>query len=257
MRAWKHRIQNKITMTPIQKQIASLAAALFLGACGGGGGGGGSTAPVVSTETFQLRQAYTNDFNGTKSYPFTVSGSITAGAEIGTVTGSGTLTQSAVSATAFEGAAAQLKTRTITGNITVTTGSGSASQALTPGVTNYFANPAFDLVGYSSAGSYSVAVAPITVPAGARVGDSGTAGTINTYASAAKGAVLSTNELSWSLTADTATTAILNLMQIVKNPGGAITATQVDTYRLTPAGGSTPINSVATVLGSGALAFAY
>jgi hypothetical protein len=240
------------------KSFALLLSTLLLAACGGGGAPASApAAAVASTSTFALKQAYTNDFNDTKTYPFTVSGTVTSGGNTGTVTGNGTVVQSAVASTTFEGAAALVKTKTTSGSITVTVGATSATQALAPSLSGYFVSPTFDLVGYTSSGSYSFAVAPATVPATAKVGDSGTIGTFNSAPTSTKVPVVSTNAISWALGADTASTAILSLTQTIKNTGGVVTATQVDTYRLTPAGAVTPIKAVATLTGTGTLTFSY
>ena len=241
------------------KILSLVLSTLLLASCGGGGGGGPAapTGPVASTSTFQLKQAYTNDFNETKTFPFTVSGTLTAGGNTGTVTGSGTLASSAISNVTFEGAAALSKTRTTSGSITVTVGATSTSQVLAPTTSTTLVSPAFDLVGFTGASSYSVPAGPITFPVTAKVGDSGSIGTFNTFTSAAKVGVPTTNALSWALAADTASTAVLNLTQIMRNAGGVVTATQVDSYRLTPAGAVTPISAAATLPGAGTLTFTF
>lgn len=213
------------------KFVSLLLSSMLLAACGGGGGGGAPApaGPVASTSTFQLKQAYTNDFNETKTYTFAINGSITSGGNTGAVTGTGAITQGAVSNVTFDGAAAKSKAKTTSGSITVTVGVTSASQVLSPSISSTFVSPAFDLVGFTSASSYSVPVAATAIPATATVGASGTVGTFNTYASAAKGPILGTNVLTWALGADTASTAILTLTQTLKNTGGAVTSTQVET----------------------------
>ncbi len=241
------------------KLISLMLSTLLLAACGGGGGGGTAVpaGPVASTSTFQLKQAFTNDFFDTKTYPFTFGGTVTSGANTGTVTGNGTIAQSAISNVTFEGAAALCKTRTTSGSITVTVGASSTTQALTPSLSATYTTLATYLVGFTSATSYSITAAPVILPVAAKVGDAGTVGILTTYASAAKGPVQSINILSWALGADTASTAIFTLAQTIQNPGGIVTATQIDSYRLTPAGAVTPINAVATVAGAGTLTFTF
>lgn len=241
------------------KYLSVLLSSLILAACGGGGGGGAPApaTPVASTSTFQLKQAYTNDLNDTRTYSFTLSGTVTSGANTGTVTGNGSIARGAPTNVTFEGATALSKTITTTGTITVTVGASSASQALPPTISSTYVSPTFDLVGFTSAGAYSAPSGAVNFPTTARVGDSGTVGTFNTYASAARGPIQGTNVLSWSLGADTASTAILTLTQTIRNAGGIVTTMQVENYRLTPAGAVTPINAVATVTGVGTLTYTF
>lgn len=261
------------------KHLSLLLSSLLLVACGGGGGGGAPAGPVASTSAFALKQALANDFLDTSSYPFTPGGSLTIttasphSSTTGTVSGSGTVAQSAITNTTFEGVPAQTKTRTITGTLTVTVGAASASQPFPPSLSNIFASQTFDLLGsftpatvvsgVAIPASYLAAAAPVTLPAAANVGDAGLIGTFNTYGSAAKGAILSTTNLTYSLEADTATTAILKLTA-VNTASGVGSSTTVDTYRVTPAGAVTrlkretpfSVSSGGTTI-SGALTITY
>ena len=233
-----------------------LLSSLLLVACGGGGNGP-APAPIASTSTFQLKQAYTNDFNDTRTYAFTISGTVTSGGNTGSVSGNGSIARGPITNVTFEGAAALSKTSTTTGTVTVTVGASSASQTLPPTISSTYVSPTFDLVGFTSTSSYSVPSVAVNIPATARVGDSGTVGTFNTYLSSARGAIQGTNVLSWALGADTASTAILTLTQTIRNAGGIVTTTQVENYRLTPAGAVTPINVTATVSGVGTLTYTF
>ncbi len=235
------------------KHLSVLLSSVLLVACGGGGGGG----PVASTSTFQLKQAYTNDFNNTAPYNFSVSGVITVNGISGSLSGSGSVTQSPVSSTTFEGVPAQQKSKTVAGTITVTAGGIPASSALPTTIGTTFLSPGFDLVGFTSVGAYSVAAAPVTTPVTGRVGNSGTIGTFNTYASIARGLLLSTTVFTWTLSADTADTALFTLTQTVRNSSNAVLATQDEVFRVTPAGGATRISASSVVSGLGTLTFNY
>ena len=228
-----------------------LLSSLLLVACGGGGGGP-APAPVASTSTFQLKQAYANDFNDTLPYSYTITGVI-SGANIA---GNGSTTQSAVANTTFEGVTALQKSRTSSGSVVASGPGGTVNIPLAPSTETLFLSPAFNLLGYTSTGAYTVAAAPVTIPVTALVGNSGIIGNFNTFTSSAKLGVPATNLISWSLEPDTATTALMKLTQTIRSNTGVLTATAVDTFRVTPAGAVTRISQTA-VTANGTLTLTY
>lgn len=228
-----------------------LLSSLLLVACGGGGGGP-APAPVASTSTFQLKQAYANDFNDTQPYSYTITGVI-SGANIA---GNGSTTQSAVANTTFEGVAALQKSRTSSGSVVASGPGGTVNIPLAPSTETLFLSPAFNLLGYTSTGAHTVAAAPVTIPVTALVGNSGIIGNFNTFTSSAKLGVPATNLISWSLEPDTATTALMKLTQTIRSNTGVLTATAVDTFRVTPAGAVTRISQTA-VTANGTLTLTY
>lgn len=247
------------------KYITLLLSSLLLVACGGGGGGGGG--PVASTDPFSLKQAYANDFNDTAAHNYGISGNLLI--DIGgtpvpaTLSGNGSVTQIASSgAITFEGLPARAKTKTFVSNAFFTSGGITLPTVVTTtSVTTVFLNANNDLVGFASppsgtsTGSYSVPSGPVTIPTTAFVGSSGTIGTFNTFVDVSKRTPLGTNTISYALLADTASTAILNLTQVLAI-GGAAT-TQVDSYRLTPNGGVTRLKQTGTVTGIGTSILTY
>ena len=228
-----------------------LLSSLLLVACGGGGGGP-APAPVASTSTFQLKQAYANDFNDTLPYSYTITGVI-SGANIA---GNGSTTQSAVANTTFEGVTALQKSRTSSGSVVASGPGGTVNIPLAPSTETLFLSPTFNLLGYTSTGAYTVAAAPVTIPVTALVGNSGIIGNFNTFTSSAKLGVPATNLISWSLEPDTATTALMKLTQTIRSNTGVLTATAVDTFRVTPAGAVTRISQTA-VTANGTLTLTY
>lgn len=206
--------------------------AAFIAACGGGGGDSGlptPVPPVVSSETFQVKTAYINYFTDTSSHPFLVSGTA-AGFK---VTGSGTVTQSGVTNGTFEGAAVLQKTTLVTGSFVVNNTSYSLDASDTAYVdANYVAK------GWSGE-EYVVVVSVAVVPDTAKVNDTGLWHTSNRFDTSAKTTFLGTSQVSFALEADTATTALLKIIQIDKDTVGDIEMTATATFRVTPAGGLT------------------
>jgi hypothetical protein len=246
------------------KYTTLLLSSFLLVACGGGGGGGGG--PVASTDPFSLKQAYANDFNDTAAHNYGISGSLLidiGGTQVpATLSGNGSVTQIGLGAITFEGLPARAKTKTFVSNAFFTSGGITLPTVVTTtSVTTVFLNANNDLVGFASppsgtsTGSYSVPAGPVAIPVTAFVGSSGTIGTFNTYVDVSKTTLLGTNTISYAVLADTASTAILNLTQVLAI-GGAAT-TQVDSYRLTPSGGVTRIKQTGTVTGIGTSILTY
>ena len=225
------------------KYIVLTAFISMLAACGGGGGGGTPASP----ETFQLRQALANDFTDVKAYPFKLTGT-----SIGlAVTGSGTITQSAISATTFEGTSARQKVQTTSTSATVAGPSGPIVVPISASVETLIVDSASVPIGYTSASAYGVPLVPLAIPVTAKVGDTGTFGTITLFSSSAKSVSAGTLEYTYSLTADTASTAILSINSTQRTPARAVVGTQTSSYRISPAGAITRLAITGTTNSGG------
>jgi hypothetical protein len=207
-------------------------------ACGGGGGGApAASGPVASAETFQLRQAVANDFSDTKTYPFKLSGTSLGLA----VTGSGAITYSPISVSMFEGASARMKTQNVSLTASIAGPSGPLSVPVPATSETVFVDSASVPIGFRNGTAYGVPLVPLTIPATAKVGDAGNFGTVTIFSSSAKTVISGFNDYSFSVTADTASTAILSVSLTQRNSARNVTGTQVSTYRITPTGSITPL----------------
>lgn len=210
----------------------ALVMSVALTGCGGGGGGGGASGPVTSTELFQLRTAYVNSFNGSSSLPLTLSGTSSNYA----VSGTGTITDSAPINGSFESASALQKNSTLTFTFTA---NGVTSSNATSGSSYVDSN--YLPLG-SSGSEYSVITSTNPIPVTARVGDTGTWSTANRYTNSSKLSLLGTTSTTYVLEPDTATTALLKIIDTDKNTAGVTVSTVIETYRITPAGAVTNIS---------------
>lgn len=234
-----------------------LVTSFLLAACGGGSGAPANpvapVSPVPAATTYAIKQAYLNDFLDTKPYSFSVSGTITISTDnppssnSGEISGNGSVNSSPITGTTFDNTAAQSKAKTPSGSITVTEANGAISSQTLPALSaTQYLSATFDLLGFTTPAavvsgnsvpaSFSAAAAPISIPTTGRVGDVGTAGVINAYASSAKGQVLGTTTITYGLEGYTASAALLRLTQTSRNAAGVITSTKSDTYQITPAG---------------------
>ena len=98
--------------------------------------------------------------------------------------------------------------------------------------------------GFSSVGSnYGVYLTAPTIPSTIMVGNTGTIGTETLYTNSTKTVGNGTSEVSYVVEADTATTAIINLIDRSYNAGGTLIATEQDRYRIDADGTLTPVSA--------------
>ena len=191
----------------------------MLSACGGGGGGGGSaTTTVASTNAFDVSSGYRRLISTGFQKTFTVGGGC-----------SGTLALSAAPATTsatFEGTNGVSAIDVATINFTNCTPASSSSSETRYYDTNYVP------LGKSSTNEYSVYIGTSTLPSTARVGDAGIVGSQNTFTNNTKATSTGRDDTSYAMEADTATTAILNLITKTYNTSGILTVTEQNRYRV-------------------------
>lgn len=213
------------------KGLVALAAAAMLTACGGGGGGGGggsgAPAPVASVNPFDVRTGLAALATGGFSKLFTISGTCS-----GTFNLADTVATTSVT---FEGSAAFSGTETGILNLFGCTGSGTTT------TTRYYSNPGYTPVGTSSSSSYSLVFVTTPFPTAGHVGDTGTYGHTNLYSDNTKVTPTGSQTLSYAINADTASTAILNLITKTYNTGAVLISTEQDYYRISATGIVTPI----------------
>ena len=195
MTLWKHRGLPE----PVHWLVCVGSAAALLSACGGG-----SSGPVVSTLAFPVETAVSVYMQSDHAFP-----NLTGSLDGTNFTMSYTFTPGALAA--FEGHAAH--TATESAELTV---NGVQSRVRS---TSYFALDPY--VSYGSldqdTGEYAVFNQTANLPTTARVGQSGVLGDEINYVDSSKAQVTDTSALSWSLEADTATTALFCINVNVDN----------------------------------------
>lgn len=192
----------------MQKLIGLLVfAALVVSGCGGGGGGGGGNAgPVVSRQSFNIKTAIASYTSTPHSYTFTGSGTLN-GVPI-TITGTGDL--SVLTAGVFEGQTALQQTQTT--NLTITENGNPTS--LSSVVTLFYLPADYSPLGSTSPDDYEVVDSLVTYPTTAKVGDSGMVGSAKRYSDSTKSTLIRSATSSYRVEADTATSAIVNLVTV-------------------------------------------
>ena len=210
-----------------------IGTSLLLVACGGGGGGG-STGPVVSTNSFPLRAGYTALVAAGAIDNFTISG---------TCAGSATITDSPAIASTFEGVAGFASTSTFTFTFTNCTPTSGADTSTTFYDANYtplgISNPGGDYEKFQTV--------PPPLPASVMVGNTASYGTLIVYTDSSKTVTTGTRVFSYVVEADTASTAIINLISRSFDNASQLLGTQQSRYRIA-ANGSLTIVSIDTQL---------
>ena len=191
----------------MQKLIGVLVfAALVVSGCGGGGGGGGNAGPVVSRQSFNIKTAIASYTSTPHSYTFTGSGTLNGVP----ITGTGTGDLGVLTAGVFEGQTALQQTQTT--NLTITENGNPTSLS---SVDTLFYLPAdYSPLGRTSPNRYEVNDPGTTYPTTAKVGDSGMVGTAKCYSDSTKSTLIRSATSSYRVEADTATSAIVNLVTV-------------------------------------------
>ena len=192
---------------------------LLLSGCGGGGGTAG---PVTSTLSFPLQSGMRASIENASSTNYTVSGTCNGTASI--------VSSTPVSAT-FEGVSGLFATTTTIFNFTDCSPATVASAS-----TDYFDTNYIPLGAVDADGSYSVYSAPASIPVSVKVGDAGTIGTQNNYSDNTKITATGHDVISYAIEPDTASTAIVNMINKSYDSVGMLTSTEQDRYRISSDG---------------------
>lgn len=193
---------------------------VLLAACGGGGGSSSTTTTgtVTSTLSFNVKSAYAS---------FVTAGVVKTFAVTGTCSGTASLTIApATTATVFEGITGFSGVNVTTMNYTNCTPATSVST-----MTRYY-DSNYVPTGSSTTGQYGVFLVAPSLPTSVKVGDAGVIGTQTYYTSNTKATGDGREDNSYVIEADTATTAIFNLISKYYNAAGTLTLTEQDRYRI-------------------------
>lgn len=202
----------------IKTTLAVALSAVLLSACGGGSDSAPSTAPAAAT-TFPLDTAYTQ----VSTTGISLNGTAVDGVDTWTMA----LSVTPAADQTFEGATAKKSVQSITikkNGATVVSSGGESFFTINP----------FNVKGLKlNDGSYGVqTVAGGALSNVAKVGDSGPLGTVTVYSNSSKSSVLFTQEATWTLEADTATTAFGCSNTTAKSTAGAVIATTSGCYKI-------------------------
>lgn len=205
---------------------AAIVASAFLYGCGGGGDAGSTVTPVTS---FPLQTGYKARVSSGATDSFSISG---------TCAGSATFTTSPATAATFEGVVGYSATTTSTVNFTNCT---PATAAVTS--TGYY-DSNYTPLGSSTPGvEYAkFLTAPPALPASVKVGDTAVFATLTVYSDSTKATVTGQRLLSYVIEADTATTAVANLITKAYNTSSQLLFTQQLRYRIAADGTLTVIS---------------
>lgn len=207
----------------IKTLCLAILVALALSACGGGG----SSGSTPSTPSFPVAQAIANFVAASHDINYSTTGNLN-----GTdVTGTGTISYNAAVSTTFEGQAALSQTGTISGIIS---GNGkNVPYALTG--TDYYSTD-YDFIGTFVTGSYCVARSNQQFPSSVQIGDTASLGTSDCYQDSSKNVITATEDVSYVVEADTASTVIFNEIINIHNLSSQLISTTQLRWRIDQVG---------------------
>jgi|CXWL01.1.fsa_nt_gi hypothetical protein len=207
-----------------------LLSVLGLTACGGGGGSSGPTGPVTSTLSFPLNLAQKSLVSSGVNKTFTVSG---------TCGGTGNYTvASATTPSIFEGVTGFSAVQSVTASLT------NCSVASLAETTTAYYDANYNQLGYDSGvgGDYAVNLALPAIPASVMVGNTGTVGTATTYTDSTKAFANGVDNISYVIEADTASTAIVNIVTKNYDTLGVLGDTVQERFRIAATGALVPVS---------------
>ncbi len=211
--------------------IITIGCTVLLGACGGGGGGTPAlTEPAAAALSFPLKTAFSSTVANGATRQLTVSG---------TCSGTANLTRAAaVGGATFEGISGRLSAAS-----TLTISLNNCTPASIASTQTRYYDSNYTPVGTNTVGGeYGVFLTAPTIPTTAKVGDTGTIGTMTLYANSTKTVLTGQSVSSYVVEADTSTTAIVNFISKVYNASNVLTATEQDRYRVSSTGTPTLIS---------------
>jgi hypothetical protein len=218
------------------KLAIGLAITATLVACGGGGDSA-PAPPVTSTDTFAFKTAYVNLITTSQTKAFKVSGTVAGIA----VTGSGTATFGNLSSATFEGKTALSRSYTATGT------ASANGQTIPVNVTStLYYDSNYNPLGTASNEYAVINSTPPSIPQTAKVGDTGVLYTFIRYATRSKTDLRGTNTVSYVIEPDTATTALVTIIETAKDNTGKVIASASLVFRATPTGSITLVKETAT-----------
>lgn len=229
----------------IRALAALLAAASIAGCSGGGGGSLTSTSPAVvaSSATFPIDTAYANLVKNGFQATLALSGN--AGAV--PVSGSGSYSWAQASSSTFENQSVYDTLESLSFTLTAAGNSQSSSDTQ-----HQYFDSRYAFAGeLDSDGTYYVPASMSAWPSAAKVGDSGSRGSITLYSDSSKTTVTGYEQLSYRIEADTATTAILTVVTVDTDTNNAPQGSEEDRYRVTPAGDISYVSSTFVSSSSG------
>ena len=213
------------------KLLFATVSIVLITACGGGSSGGSATVvtgPVASANAFNLKSGYSRLVSAGYTKTFNITG---------TCIGTFTITAGpATTSTTFEGASALSGAEVASFSFVNCTPSTDSST-----ITRYYDSNYIPKGSATVGGDYTVYTSTPSISSTARVGDVTIIGTRNRYTSSTKTTSTGRTDETLVLEADTATTAIANVISKNYNASGTLTMTEQDRYRVSADGSLTPI----------------
>jgi hypothetical protein len=218
---------DRMNIQMLKLGFVGCLAVIALASCGGGGGGGGA-GPVTSTLSFPLQSGMKASVQQGGSIDFSVSG---------TCSGTGNMNSSTPIPATFQ---------TVTGFSVLSAFSmnlPNCSPSYLYGTsTDYYDSNYNQLGTIDSSGGYGVYATSPAIPASVKVGNTGTIGTIN-YSDSTQTFPTGHEDISYLIEPDTASTAIVDVIDKSYDLSGTLTSTGQNRSRIKSDGTLTPVST--------------
>jgi hypothetical protein len=227
-------------MRTIRCFISLLLLAATLSACGGGGGGGAS-------QTYPLRTALDSLTRAGSAFQLTATGTSATSAVDGDCSGTMNETDGAATIPAtFNGKPGWSSDIIASLHFTNCTPAD-----LTASETDYFDSNYLPLGAVVSGGKYGIYLTPPVVPEMVSVGNTGVIGTLSFFTDSTQATPDGHADRTYTIEADTATTAIANSISKVYDAAGTLTSTSQVRYRIDTKGKLSIVSQDIVQVGTG------
>jgi hypothetical protein len=225
----------------LQSVILGAASVFVISLSGcGGGGSSGHTGPVTSTDSFPVAAAYASLEAAGYSKNFTVSTTGTA-----TCSGSGNITVGAVSTSTTFNITPANTVAALSGVETYTINLTNCSPATSSFTQTTYANPSnYFPLGASATGIYAAYLTAAVIPTAVTVGSTGIVGTVSLFTDSTETSSTGHEDVTYTVTADTASTAMFNIIYKTYDATSTLTSTEADEWRMTAVGALTPVKLI-------------
>jgi hypothetical protein len=209
------------------KTIFVVASMAILAACGGGCG---EANAMPTSSQYPLQTAMRRIANDSTSFSVSMSGTVPNGS----VTATGTFTQSPLVPAVFETVSGLSKTETLS---TIWTIAGTAQPPSTT-VDRFFYDKQFNPLGHTTNGTYDVVTVAYPIPVTASIGDSGLIFQQTSFSSSAKTTLEGSKTMSYVIDGDASAGVKLRLIQTQTFPPstGIQPLTKTRTYSVSQSG---------------------
>jgi hypothetical protein len=180
---------------------------------------------------------------------FTISGTVTTGSGVVPISGSGTITTAPSAGAVLDGVAVLAQTKVVTGTVTGTGPTGSTVSVPLSSTGTMYSNPSnYAEIAEDIAGDEYLVYSPsYAYPATVTAGSAGVLGTVKIYSNNTKTTQTGTENDSYVVAADSATTLLITFTSDRFDMANTRISQSQETWRISTSGSANPVRGVQTL----------